>query len=213
MTYCQVLCAFCAPIVKVRTSGPLGLWVTPQPSAPTARVADAPPPRPAAAVQWSDGRIAACTYHGPVPSNPAKDSRLCHPRPGAVAHGRRETVPKRRRRRHDPPPPPPPGAGHKVGGRDPMCLSGGLVWAARCAHITDALCTLKPAKDPYLRPLRPPHLDLHGGKPRLPRPQARLPSPGGRLPVVPRQGRPCLKAWAGGPSRRLCASFTPPELP
>ena len=100
------VCFLCADRL-CSNSGPLGLWVTPQPSAPTARVADAPPPRPAAAVQWSDGRIAACTYHGPVPSNPAKDSRLCHPRPGAVAHGRRETVPKRRRRRHDPPPPRP----------------------------------------------------------------------------------------------------------
>ena len=117
--------------------------------------------------------------------------------------------------RHDPPPPPspPPGAGYKVVGRDPISPSGGLVWAARCARNKDALCTLTPAKDPHLRPLRPLHLDLHGGKPWPPRPKARLPSPGGPLPVVPRYGRPCLKGWAGGPSRRLCASFMPSGFP
>ena len=65
------VCFLCADR-RCSNSGPLGLWVTPQPSAPTARVADAPPPRPAAAVQWSDGRIAACTYHGPVPSKSRK---------------------------------------------------------------------------------------------------------------------------------------------
>ena len=50
-------------------------------------VADAPPPRPAAAVRCSRGCIAVCTYHvdGQYPQNPVKDSHLCHPRPGAGA--------------------------------------------------------------------------------------------------------------------------------
>ena len=145
------------------------------------------------------GCIAACAYHvdGPYPQNPQKPhiyairaQALSHVDGGKPCQGSGAAATTRRR--HDPPPPLPPGAGHKVDGRDPMCLSGGLVWATSCAHITGALRTLKPAKDLHLRPLHPPYLDLHGGKPRPPR-QARLPSPGGRLPVVPRQGWPCLK--------------------
>jgi hypothetical protein len=134
----------------------------------------------------------------PVPSKPAKASHyairaqaLSHVDGGKPCQGSGAAATTGRR--HDLPPPLPPGAGHKVDGRDPMCLSGGLVWAASCARITDALRTLQPAKDLHLRPLHPAYLDLHGGKPRQPRPQARLPSPGGRLTLVPRQGWPCLK--------------------
>ena len=68
---------------------------------PMRRRHDPPPP---SSGPWVHGGL-----HLPcgrsVPSNPAKDSHLCHPRPGAVAHGRREIVPRQRRRRHDPPPP------------------------------------------------------------------------------------------------------------
>ncbi len=193
-------------------------------------IADAPPPRPATTVRWSHGCIAVCAYHvdGQYLETPQKTHimpsmpRRCRtwtagnrakasaapPRPAAATTRRRYDPPplrpaaattRRSRRR------PVPATGHKVGGRDPVCPSGGLVWAARCALNIDALCTLKPAKDPHLRPLRPLHLDLHGGKPKA---RCRLPA------ACCSWSHGKLEGWSGGPSRRrLCASSTPPELP
>ena len=169
MAYCHRAPSFEARIPKLPTED----------RGPRTPIADAPPPRPATTVRWSHGCIAVCAYHvdGQYLETPQKThiyairaqalSHVDGGKPGQGVGGAAKT-----RRRHDPPPlrpaaattrrsRPEPATGHKVGGRDPVCPSGGLVWAARCALNIDALCTLKPAKDPHLRPLRPPHLDLH----------------------------------------------------
>jgi len=213
MAYCHRAPSFEARIPKLPTEGR------------RSPIADAPPPRPATTVRWSHGCIAVCAYHvdGQYLETPQKThiyairaqalSHVDGGKPGQGVGGAAKT-----RRRHDPPPlrpaaattrrsrrRPEPATGHKVGGRDPVCPSGGLVWAARCALNIDALCTLKPAKDPHLRPLRPLHLDLHGGKPKA---RCRLPA------ACCSWSHGKLEGWSGGPSRRrLCASSTPPELP
>ena len=112
------------------------------------------------------------------------------PRPAAAATTRR------RRRR-------PERATKSVGGT--QCARLAASFGQHSVHSTQT----------RFAPLNPP--DIHIFVPCAPRtlthltarPKARLPSPGGLLPVVPRQGRPCLKGCGqavlpGGSVRRPC---------